>query len=303
MIKKLGAGTFGEVWLIPWEDGYAVLKVLKHPTPDNRERFAREARMLLRHRENPHVLCLLHQEVDGVEPYFIVEHCDGGSLDKVLEAHGVWSATQVAYLIAHVAAGLDVIHGERGYHRDLKPANILLKWTNRELGAWTVKVGDFGLAREPDSRSATMTASPHGTPAYMPPEVQRGGHWTPAGDIYSLGITGIEMLTGSRERAGLRSATCPVWLRDLLLQMTVAELRARPSIQQVGVTVRVNLAPKQQVEHRPSPKPKEQTSSGWGWLLGGMAAATALALATMNTRDANGRFHGDDGQFRSGRWG
>jgi serine/threonine protein kinase len=304
-IKKLGSGTFGDAWLIRWDGGLAVLKELKNPTPSNRERFAREARVLHRHRDNPHVLRLLHHEVDGVEPYFVVEYCDGGSLDRVLERGGACNARQVAFMVAHVAAGLDVIHREGGFHRDLKPANVLLKWVDQTANTWIVKVGDFGLAREPHALSATMTASPHGTPAYMPPEVQRGGAWTPAGDVYSLGVTGIEMLTGSRMIDGIRHASCPTWLRELLLAMTADDVRVRPTIQQVGAVVRANVVEHPKAKPAPlGPTPAvRQEGGGWGWLLGGLAAAGALALATMNTKDANGRFHGSDGKFRSGRWG
>ncbi|MCK6504410.1 serine/threonine protein kinase [Myxococcota bacterium] len=306
-IRLLGRGGFGQTWLLRRDaDGMPfAVKVLHQYTQDAFDRFAREARMLQRNRNNPYVVNIegsFFQQ--GYAPYLLLEYCDGGSLDAWVAHRQPW--TTVTFALAHASAGLDYLHGlDDGFHRDIKPANLLLKYVTPDKSQWLVKVCDFGMARTPETVGPGMTWSPAGTRGYMAPELAMGMYHRPA-DIYSLGVTGIELLTGSKEPAALSAAQGPAALHELLREMVAPDWTRRPTMSQVNARLRQILnPPKPKVPTRPAPQPSLPTSGGggWGWLAAAAGLAAALAVGTMNSKDSNGRWRGKDGRYRSGPWG
>lgn len=305
LIRQLSQGGFGAVHLARRErDGAEVaLKVLLLPNDANLRRFYREAKLLHEQLANPYVVNLLDSRFDSDPAFIVMEFCVGGSLRSWVGKGREWR--QVAFALSHAASGLDGIHQLGGFHRDVKPDNLLL---GRDAdGKTIVKVGDFGLARVPDSlSSAPMTRSAWGTEGYIAPELHLGAPFDAQCDVYSLGVTGIELLTGARDPGSLEGrADLPADLRRLLLQMVSPDPADRPALRTVLTTLAsVTAPPVPRPAPKPAPAPKQpSTGAGLGLLAGLAAVVGGIALATMNNRDANGRWRGDDGRFRSGPWG
>lgn len=301
LVEVIGRGGFGDVYLgTRVADGIRVaVKLLKLPDEANLRRFAREARLLRSLTSNRHVVALLDWSLEGDQPFIAMEFCGGGSLRAWVSQPRTWQ--RICAAMTHAASGLAEIHAVGGFHRDIKPDNLLV--TRDSTGDLLVKVGDFGLARWPGESSGPLTRSPGGTVGYMAPEVRHGADFDSRCDVYSLGVTAIELLTGSRDPASLRARPdIPDHLRTLLEAMSSQDPSRRPHIMHCHQAFHRATHPpraRQPVAARATPD-EGQT----GMLLGGLALVVGgVALATMNKRDANGRFHGSDGRFRSGRWG
>lgn len=206
ILKKLGAGGMGEVWLA--EDTQLGRQVaLKLLSPEDAQkqdlvrRFEREARAAsaLNH---PNILTVYEVgQADGIH-FIATEYIEGRTLRQRLNA-GRLSLREALGIAVQTAAALTAAASAGLTHRDLKPENIML----RQDGY--VKVLDFGLAKitdqlpspEGQSRKTTGTYETAagiviGTPAYMSPEQARAQKVDARSDIFSLGIVLYEMLTG-----------------------------------------------------------------------------------------------------------
>ena len=159
---------------------------------ESRERFLREAR---------HAASLSHPNIVTIHAicpykdtfYIIMEYVDGGSLAELLALRKRFDVTEAVGLIRAVAEGLAFAHRAGVIHRDVKPKNILL------TQGGIVKLADLGLARRTDDSDASLdkTGKAYGTPYYIAPEQVCGDPNIDArADIYSLGATFYEMLTG-----------------------------------------------------------------------------------------------------------
>ena len=174
---------------------------------DLKQRFEREARTVaaLNH---PHI-CTLHDigSQDGID-FLVMEYLDGETLAQRLEK-GALPLDQTLQIAIQIADALDKAHRQGIVHRDLKPGNIMLT----TAGA---KVLDFGIAtRLIDSELETVTRSQAslandegiaGTVPYMAPELLRGDPATAASDVWALGASLQEMITGERPFAGATGA-------------------------------------------------------------------------------------------------
>ena len=126
-------------------------------------------------------------------PYFVMEYLPGSSLAGAIATRGRIPPREAAELLAQAALGVEAAHQAGLVHSDVKPANILL-----DPATGRAKVGDFGLARvESETAGHSREGVLAGTPAYLSPEQARGEiKPDPRSDIYGLGVTLYECLTG-----------------------------------------------------------------------------------------------------------
>ena len=154
-------------------------------------RFRTEAEAVAR-LQHPNIVQIHEIGEHHGKPYFSLEYCAGGRLDKKLGGTPV-PAREAAALVKTLAGAMQAAHDRHIVHRDLKPANVLLT----EDG--TPKISDFGLAKKLDEGGGhTQTGIPMGTPSYMAPEQAAGQtkEIGPAADVYALGAILYECLTG-----------------------------------------------------------------------------------------------------------
>lgn len=153
-------------------------------------RFEQEVRVVAS-LEHPAILPVYdYGEHDGA-PYIVMRYIDGGTLAETIQQHadtGMPFKT-VEGIITRVASGLDLAHRRGVVHRDLKPSNILL---DREGIPY---LADFGLAKVSEGTQLTKEGFV-GTPAYLAPEVSEPDSVSPYLDIYALGVTLYQMITG-----------------------------------------------------------------------------------------------------------
>ncbi|MFZ2296679.1 MAG: serine/threonine-protein kinase, partial [Aquabacterium sp.] len=196
--KEIGRGAMGAVYLgyDPVTDRKVALKTmsLSHEfsgadLADARSRFLREAEMSGR-LQHPDVVSIIDAgEADGLA-YIAMELVEGIDLSQYTLPGRLLPVRQVLLTIARVAEALAYAH-ERGVtHRDIKPANIMI-----DPAADRVKVMDFGVARVADA-ARTRTGVVLGTPTFMSPEQLSGQVIDGRSDLYSLGVTLFQLLTG-----------------------------------------------------------------------------------------------------------
>lgn len=167
-------------------------------------RFIREAETLAKlsrpDYRHPHVILVYGgggveiQGATGVLPYMAMEYIDGLSLAQLLEQGPIlWPVAQD--ILLQVCDALSYVHGEGILHRDIKPDNIML--TLKEDKRYQAKLIDFGSVRLSDVATITMDTTV-GTMRYISPEqLNRSQEVTAQSDVYSLGCTMYEMVTGS----------------------------------------------------------------------------------------------------------
>ncbi|HET7788075.1 MAG TPA: serine/threonine-protein kinase [Myxococcales bacterium] len=191
----LGAGEMGAVYraLDPSLGRAVAIKVLTQRAPRHLERFRREAEVLAKidHPAIVRIHEVVEADEEGKGPYIVMEYCPGRLLEAVLQA-GPLPPAQVVSIVRQVAEGLQTAHVRDVVHRDIKPANLVVS----EAGG--VKILDFGVAWLRDASRDLAGSIVRGTPYYMSPEQAMGQPIDARSDIYSLGITAFEMLTGRR---------------------------------------------------------------------------------------------------------
>lgn len=193
---ELGRGGMGVVYKARHAklNRVVALKMARGARVGEREliRFLAEAEAVAAVKHPNVVQVYDYGETDG-QPYMALEFCAGGSLSDRVKDGKRMDAVAAASLVAKVAAGVAVAHGQGIVHRDLKPGNILLDAADEP------KVADFGIAKRA-GRDLTETQAMMGTPDYMAPE-QAGGKAKfvgPPADVWALGIILYECLTGTK---------------------------------------------------------------------------------------------------------
>ncbi|WP_019929881.1 serine/threonine-protein kinase [Nocardia sp. BMG111209] len=192
--RVLGAGGSGTVYLArhPRLPRSVALKVLHRADSGFRERFEREADLAARI-DHPNVIEIYDRgEADGT-PWIALRYVAGPDVARLV-AQGPLPPPRAVALLAGAAAGLDAAHRHGLVHRDVKPANLLV---GSDGGADHLVVTDFGIARSGDLTSLTASGTLVATLAYAAPEQLLGDAVDHRADIYSLGCTFYEMLTGT----------------------------------------------------------------------------------------------------------
>jgi serine/threonine-protein kinase len=194
IVAELGRGGMGVVYKAHEEslNRFVAIKVLgEHLTEDpaHVQRFIREAQSAAR-LNHPNIVQIYAVNQEEGKHYFVMEYVSGKSLQQILR-RGPLEPVQVARIGLQTASGLQAAHEQNIIHRDIKPANLMID----ERGL--VKIADFGLALMGGGASRlTATGMFMGTPGYLSPEQcldQNVDHRT---DIYSLGVTLFEALSG-----------------------------------------------------------------------------------------------------------
>ena len=205
LLKKIGKGGMGVVFLARHKvmNTYRALKVLPLSVREERydffERFMREARIAseIRH---PNIVGVMDAETDlnRQAAYIVMEFIDGGTLRRILKIRKTLPEVQALLIVKSVAEALQAIAAHKIIHRDIKPDNIMFTRHGE------VKLADLGIAKnEEEDVSLTRNDIMIGTPAYLSPEqIEDPKTVDIRSDIYSLGATLYEMLTGAPPYAG-----------------------------------------------------------------------------------------------------
>lgn len=273
VVRSLGAGGTGRVYLgeHPVIGTKVAIKVLLPEIAGSREtvdRFIQEARSSSQI-DSPHIPRYYDfGRTAGGLPYAVMEYFEGQTLAEHIEKVGALSVEETAGILSQVAGALALAHKAGLVHRDLKPENLFLVAADRPASgaepagragtasgsspglldcAFSVKVLDFGIAKSFGKESGTRTQQGFflGTPFYCAPEQVFGAEVDPRADVYALGVTAFEMLTGmppfvgeisevleaktSRDAPLLRSerADLPARVERTVARMLARELSAR----------------------------------------------------------------------------
>jgi serine/threonine protein kinase len=193
ILGVLGAGGMGKVYKVrnTISDRVEAMKILLPDLAgqkDLADRFLREIKVLasLHH---PNIAALRTALTLDNQLVMIMEFVDGVTLSSRLHQGAIPPALAVKY-IDQVLDALSYAHKQNIIHRDIKPANMMLTPDG------TVKLMDFGIARSATDRSLTMTGTTLGSLNYMPPEQVKGDPADNRSDLYSLGVSLYEMVTG-----------------------------------------------------------------------------------------------------------
>jgi serine/threonine protein kinase len=162
-----------------------------------RLRFLREARAAASVR-HPNVASVLHLGRTGSSYFYTMEFVEGETLEHLIRRSGRVEAKSALEIATQVAAGLAAVHEQQLVHRDIKPSNIMVRL--KDDGSITAKIIDLGLAKAVTELSfQTAISTPGGfvgTPEFASPEQFAGLALDTRSDLYSLGVTLWEMLTG-----------------------------------------------------------------------------------------------------------
>src|ERR1700689_109133 len=196
ILNELGSGGMGRVYKVRnvISDRIEAMKVLLPDLAGRQElatRFLREIK-LMASLNHPNIAQLRTAFTADNQLVMIMEYVEGTTLADRLEKHGPIPVPEAGNYIGQVLDALSYAHGQHVIHRDIKPANIMVT----PQGA--VKLMDFGIARAGDGHSLTMTGTTLGSLGYMTPEQVKGEVTDARSDLYSVGVSLYEMVTGQR---------------------------------------------------------------------------------------------------------
>ena len=187
IIGPLGSGGFGTVYLAQdtWIDKKVAIKVPHRQGLDFGE-LLREPR-LLASVNHPNIVGITTAEKQDNVFFIVMEYVPGETLENIIATHGALDLNRAMDFTCQICNAVDHAHRQGVIHRDLRPANVLV--TENDM----LKVGDFGTSRFLEIAAHGTTVI--GSPPYMAPE-QFHGKAVFASDLYSLGVTMYQMLTG-----------------------------------------------------------------------------------------------------------
>ena len=193
IVEKVGSGGMADVFRAKCHrlNRFVAIKILK-------QEYSEDTKFVTKFRgEAQAVACISHPNIvsiydvgeeDGMY-YIVMELIEGITLKKYIEEKGKLTVKEAVGISLQIANGLDSAHRHNIIHRDIKPQNILIARDG------TAKLSDFGIAKAASSN--TITANAMGSVHYISPEQARGGYSDEKSDIYSLGVTMYEMISGT----------------------------------------------------------------------------------------------------------
>lgn len=192
ILEKIGTGGMSDVYKAKDHklNRFVAVKVLKQEFSENANfvskfRVEAQAAAGLMH---PNIVNVYDVGEEGGIYYIVMELVEGITLKKYIEKKARLSVKEAISIAIQVSMGIEAAHNNHIIHRDIKPQNIIISKEGK------VKVTDFGIAKA--ATSNTITSNVMGSVHYTSPEQARGGYSDEKSDIYSLGITMFEMLTG-----------------------------------------------------------------------------------------------------------
>jgi serine/threonine protein kinase len=195
ILDELGSGGMGRVWRVRnvITDRIEAMKVLLPDLAGRQElaaRFLREIKVMasLNH---PNIAALRTAFTADNQLYMVMEYVEGTTLADKVE-RGPISVNDAVNYISQVLSAVSYAHQQHIIHRDIKPANMML------TPQGVVKLMDFGIARAGEERSLTMTGTTMGSLSYMSPEQVKGEATDGRSDLYSVGVSLYEFVTGQR---------------------------------------------------------------------------------------------------------
>lgn len=192
ILEKIGTGGMSDVYKAKCHklNRFVAVKVLKQEFSENANfvskfRVEAQAAAGLMH---PNIVNVYDVGEENGIYYIVMELVEGITLKKYIEKKARLSYKEAVSIAIQVSMGIEAAHNNHIIHRDIKPQNIIISKEGK------VKVTDFGIAKA--ATSNTITSNVMGSVHYTSPEQARGGYSDEKSDIYSLGITMFEMLTG-----------------------------------------------------------------------------------------------------------
>ena len=194
IIEQIGTGGMSDVYKAKCHklNRFVAIKVMKSEFSEDKtfvSKFRAEAQSVAGF-THPNIVNVYDVGDENGIYYIVMELVEGITLKKYIEKRGRIPFKEAVSIAIQVANGLDAAHKHNIVHRDIKPQNIIISKEGK------VKVTDFGIAKVASS-STINSSSTMGSVHYISPEQARGGYSDAWSDLYSLGITIFEMLTGT----------------------------------------------------------------------------------------------------------
>ena len=194
VLKRVGSGGMADVYMAKDHklNRNVAVKVLKSEYVEDEKflkKFETEAQAVAR-LSHPNIVNVYDVGIEDGINYIVMELAEGITLKEYIRRKGYLSPKETVEISLQIASAISHAHKNHIIHRDIKPQNILVS----EIG--NVKVTDFGIAKATSSNTVTSTATAMGSVHYISPEQAKGRFCDEKSDIYSLGITMYEMVTG-----------------------------------------------------------------------------------------------------------